>query len=238
MITICNHELMPNRLYLLKQDKLILKNEQEHGLSFTFQQQESKKLKFGEQHSFDCKPGNHYLICKKLNLKAEIYVFNTQTERERFLNHQQEFQATKSEQQYDSDDVTNENDEILSEAIGILPQKQNKLIKWYITDTSSTYYSKKENQSTTSDFSEQLLPEKRGQRKGSDPVIQKSELIMQPKIPRPTNQINNLLQIQQFAKNVSQNQYTINQQQIQRLKQNWDIQKFIYEYLINQYAFQ
>ncbi|CAD8162028.1 unnamed protein product [Paramecium pentaurelia] len=238
MITICNDELMPNRLYLLKQEKLILRNEQEHGLSFIFQQEESKKLKLGEQHIFDCKLGNHYLICKQLNLKAEVYVFNTQIDRDRFLRYQEELQATKSEQQYDSDDVTNENYEILSEAIGILPQKQNKYIKWYTADTSSTYYSKIENQSTTSDVSEQLLPEKRGKRKGSDPVIQKSELMMQPKIQRATNQINNLLKIQQFVKTQSSLQYIMNQEELNKLKQNWDIQKFINEYLINQYAYQ
>lgn len=36
MITICNEELIPCRLYLLKTDKLIIKNKQEDGLIFTF----------------------------------------------------------------------------------------------------------------------------------------------------------------------------------------------------------
>ncbi|CAD8044881.1 unnamed protein product [Paramecium primaurelia] len=238
MITISNQELTPCRLYLLKTDKLNIKNKQEEGLTFTFIQQKSKPLKLEEQYKFDCKVGNHYLICEKLNLKAEVYVFKTQQERDKYQAQEEEFKATKSEQQYDSEDISNENDEIMSEEIGKLPQKKKKSLKWSTVETSSTYYSKKENQSTTSDMSEQLLPEKRGKRKGSDPVIQKTEFIVKPKIQRGTNQINNLLQIQQYAKITSKKQITISQDQLQLLKHNWDVQKLIYEYLINQYSYQ
>ncbi|CAD8052952.1 unnamed protein product [Paramecium sonneborni] len=238
MITISNKEMNPCRLYLLKTDKLIIRNKQEEGLTFTFIQQKSKQLKLEEQFKFDCNVGNHYLICEKLNLKAEVYVFKTQYDREKYQTQEEEFKATKSEQQYDSDDISNENDEIMSEEIGILPQRKKKLLRWSTIETSSTYYSKKENQSTTSDMSEQLLPEKRGKRKGSDPVIQKTELIVKPKIQRGTNQINNLLQIQQQAKMNLKKQITISQEQLSQLKRNWNAQKLINEYLINQYSYQ
>ncbi|CAD8139460.1 unnamed protein product [Paramecium octaurelia] len=238
MITIFNEEMIPCRVYLLKTDKLIIKNKQEEGLTFTFIQQKSKPLKIDEQCKFDCKVGNHYLICEKLNLKAEVYVFKNQYDREKYQTEEEEFKATKSEQQYDSDDISNENDEIMSEEIGILPQRKKKSLKWSTAETSSTYYSKKENQSTTSDMSEQLLPEKRGKRKGSDPVIQKTELIVKPKIQRGTNQINNLLQIQQNAKITQTKQITISQEQLSSLKLNWNAQRMINEYLINQYSYQ
>ncbi|CAD8060920.1 unnamed protein product [Paramecium sonneborni] len=237
MITISNEQLNPCRLYLLKTDKLIIKNKQEEGLTFTFIQQKSKPLKLEEQFKFDCKVGNHYLICEKLNLKSEVYVFKTHYDREKYQEQEEEFKATKSEQQYDSEDISNENDEIMSEEIGILPQRKKKLLKWSTAETSSTYYSKKENQSTTSDMSEQLFPEKRGKRKGSDPVIQKTEFIVKPIIQR-TNQINNLLQIQSYAKMNQKRQITISEEQLLSLKQNWNIQKMINEYLINQYSYQ
>ncbi|CAD8130940.1 unnamed protein product [Paramecium sonneborni] len=95
-------------------------------------------MKLEEQFKFDCKVGNHYLICEKLNLKAEVYVFNTQYDREKYQVQEEEFNATKSEQQYDSEDISNENDEILSEEIGILPQRKKKLLKWSTPETSST----------------------------------------------------------------------------------------------------
>ncbi|CAD8133403.1 unnamed protein product [Paramecium octaurelia] len=238
MITISNQEMSPCRLYLLKADKFIIKNKQEEGLTFTFIQQKSKPLKLEEQHKFECMIGNHYLICEKLNLKAEVYVFKTQYERDKFQAQEEEFKATKSEQQYDSEDISNENDEIMSEEIGILPQRKKKLLKWSTAETSSTYYSKKENQSTTSDVSEQLLPEKRGKRKGSDPVVQKTELIVKPKIQRGTNQINNILSIQQFAKTQPQRQIAISQDQLSLLIRNWNAYKLINEYLYNQYSYQ
>ncbi|CAD8042974.1 unnamed protein product [Paramecium primaurelia] len=233
MITISNQQLIPCRLYLLKTDKLIIKNKQEEGLTFTFIQQKSKPLKVEEQCKFDCKVGNHYLICDKLNLKAEVYVFKNQYHREKYQSQEEEFKATKSEQQYDSEDISNENDEIMSEEIWILSKG-----KQTTAETSSTYYSKKENQSTTSDVSEQLLPEKRGKRKGSDPVIQKTDFIIKPKIQRGTNQNNNLLQIQQYAQITQEKQIIISQEQLQLLKNNWNAQKMINEYLINQYSYQ
>lgn len=82
MLTLKDGYFWPERLCLLKSDKVLVMNMQQDGIVIGYGEEKSRLLKMGESYEFNCQMARHSVFWNRNAGTAEIVVFLNQKERE------------------------------------------------------------------------------------------------------------------------------------------------------------